>query len=200
MGRPAETSDQTASHLPKGWTTAGAGGRLRHVAGAVRLEPIDEANLESLLSVAAAEAEPSDVMPPVDAPAGWSHARREAFREFHRASFGGLDGPTRTLMFAVCVGGEVVGMVRMARCVTPGVAETGMWLGRSARGQGLGAAALRELLNVAAAAGMHSVVADTTPDNAGAIAVLRNCGAKLRKSGGKVYAEISLDATPPAAG
>ncbi|WP_432901033.1 N-acetyltransferase family protein [Micromonospora matsumotoense] len=168
--------------------------------GAVRLEPVDEANLESLLSVAAAEAEPSDVMPPVDAPAGWSHARREAFREFHRASFGGLDGPTRTLMFVVLVGGEVVGMVRMARCAAPGVAETGMWLGRSARGRGLGAAALRELLNTAAAAGMHSVVADTTPDNVGAITVLRKCGAKLREEGEKVYAELSLDATPPAAG
>lgn len=200
MGRPAETSAQTASHPPKGWTTAGRGGRLRHVAGAVRLEPVDEANLESLLSVAAAEAEPSDVMPPVEAPAGWSHARREAFREFHRASFGGLDGPTRTLMFAVCVGGEVVGMVRMTRRDAPGLVETGMWLGRSARGQGLGAAALRELLNAAAAAGMHSVVAETTPDNLGAVAVLRNCGAKLRNEGQKVYAEISLDATPPVAG
>ncbi len=179
---------------------AGVGGRLRHVAGTVRLEPVDEANLESLLSVAAAEAEPSDVMPPVDAPAGWSLARREAFRDFHRASFGGLNGPTRTLMFAVCAGGEVVGMIRMTRCDAPGVVETGMWLGRSARGQGLGAAALRELLNAAAAAGMHSVVAETTPDNLGAVAVLRTCGAKLREDDHKVYAEISLDATPPAAG
>lgn len=200
MGRPADTSDQTASHRPKGWTTSGAGGRLRHVAGTVRLEPVDEANLESLLSVAAAEAEPADVMPPVDAPAGWSLARREAFRDFHRASFGGLNGPTRTLMFAVCAGGEVVGMIRMTRRDAPGVVETGMWLGRSARGQGLGAAALRELLNAAAAAGMHSVVAETTPDNLGAVAVLRNCGAKLREDDDRVYAEISLDATPPAAG
>ncbi|MFI9641637.1 GNAT family N-acetyltransferase [Micromonospora sp. NPDC051925] len=169
------------------------------MAGAVRLEPVDEENLESLLSVAAAEAEPIDVMPPVEAPAGWSHARREAFRAFHRASFAGLDGPTRTLMFAVYVGDEVVGMVRMTRCDPPGVVETGMWLGRSARGQGLGAMVLRELLNAAAAAGMHSVVADTTPDNVGAISVLRRCGAKLLEDGGKVHAEISLDATPPAA-
>ena len=51
-----------------GWTWAGTAGRLRHVAGAVRLEPVNEENLEPLLSVAAAEAEPDDVMPPVDAP------------------------------------------------------------------------------------------------------------------------------------
>lgn len=172
-------------------------GRLRHVAGDVRLEPVDERNLEPLLSVAAAEAEPSDVMPPVQAPAGWSLARREAFREFHRAHFGGFDGPTGTIMYAILHGGEVAGMIRMARRPEPGTVETGMWLGRSARGQGVGAAALRELLNIAAAHGMHTVVAETTPDNHGALAVLARCGAKLHEDGGTVHAEISLDSTPP---
>lgn len=167
------------------------------MAGAVRLEPVDERNLEPLLSVAAAEAEPEDVMPPVDAPAGWSLARRDAFREFHRASFGGLDGPTRTRMYAILAGGEVVGLVRMTRCDEPGTVETGMWLGRSARGQGLGAVALRELLNAAAAVGMHTVVAQTTGDNAGALSVLRKCGAKLRNDDGKVRAEICLDSALP---
>jgi RimJ/RimL family protein N-acetyltransferase len=181
-----------------GWTWADEAGRLRHVAGAVRLEPVNEGNLESLLSVAAAEAEPGDVMPPVEAPAGWSLARREAFREFHRASFGGLRGPTGSQMYAILVGGEVLGMVRMTRCAEPGSVQTGMWLGRSARGRGVGAAALRELLNVAARAGMRVVVAETTWDNGGAVAVLEKCGAKLREDGGKVYAEICLDSTPPA--
>ncbi|SCG61556.1 Acetyltransferase (GNAT) domain-containing protein [Micromonospora halophytica] len=158
---------------------------------------MDERNLEPLLSVAVAEAEPDDVMPPVEAPAGWSAARREAFREFHRASFAGLDGPTRTLMYAILAGGEVVGMVRMSRCDEPGVVETGMWLGRSARGQGLGVAALRELMDAAAAAGMQAVVADTTRGNVGAVEVLRKCGAKLLVNGERVHAEICLDATPP---
>ncbi|GGM13789.1 GNAT family N-acetyltransferase [Micromonospora yangpuensis] len=167
------------------------------MAGAVRLEPVDERNLEPLLSVAAAEADPEDVMPPVAAPAGWSLARRDAFREFHRASFGGLDGPTRTRMYAILAAGEVVGMVRMARRDEPGTVETGMWLGRSARGQGLGAAALRELLHAAAAAGMHTVVAETTPDNVHALAVLRKLGAKLREDGDRVHAEISLDTPQP---
>lgn len=136
-------------------------------------------------------------MPPVEAPAGWSLARREAFREFHRASFGGLDGPTRTLMYAIVAGGEVVGMVRMTRCGEPGTVETGMWLGRSARGQGLGAAALRELLHAAAAAGMRTVVAETTPDNQGAVSVLRKCGAELREKDGKLRAEMCLDSALP---
>ncbi|MFD2767605.1 GNAT family N-acetyltransferase [Micromonospora eburnea] len=166
--------------------------------GVVRLELVDERNLEPLLSVAAAEAEPEDVMPPVDAPAGWSLARRDAFREFHRASFGGLDGPTRTRMYAIVAGGEVVGVVRMTRRDEPGTVETGMWLGRSARGRGLGAAALRELLNTAAAAGMHTVVAETTPENQGAVSVLRKCGAELREKGGKLYAQMCLDSVLPA--
>ncbi|MFI0792708.1 GNAT family N-acetyltransferase [Micromonospora rubida] len=168
------------------------------MAGVVRLEPVDERNLEPLLSVAVAEAEPDDVMPPVDAPAGWSHARREAFRDYYRTGFAGFDGPTRTRMYAVLVGGEVLGMIRMTRCPAPGTVETGLWLGRSARGQGVGAAALRELLNLAAAAGMRTVVAKTTRRNAGALSVLGRCGAALVEDGDTVCAEISLDATPPA--
>ncbi|MCN0150833.1 GNAT family N-acetyltransferase [Salinispora arenicola] len=168
------------------------------MASDVRLEPVSERNLESLLSVAAAEADPTDVMPPVEAPAGWSHARREAFREFHRASFAGMPGPTRTRMYAVLAAGEVVGVIRMTRCDEPGAVETGLWLGRSARGQGIGSAALRELLNEAAAAGMRRVVAETTPDNRGALSVLASCGAKLREADGQVHAELCLDATPPA--
>ena len=68
-----------------------------------------------------------------------------------------------------------------------------MWLGRSARGQGLGAAALRELLNAAAAAGMRTVVAETTPGNAGAISVLRKCGAQLREDGGEMLEVVGLE-------
>ncbi|QOC90047.1 GNAT family N-acetyltransferase [Micromonospora craniellae] len=160
--------------------------------GTVRLEPVDEKNLESLLSVAAAEAEPAEVMPPVEAPAGWSHARREAFREFHRASFGGIDGPTRTAMYAILAGGEVVGMIRMTRRDTPDTVDVGMWLGQSARGQGIGRAALCELLNLASDAGVRTVVADTTADNHGALYVLERCGAKLHEDGDRVHAEIPL--------
>ncbi|WP_320069168.1 GNAT family N-acetyltransferase [Micromonospora sp. RTGN7] len=168
------------------------------MAGVVKLEPVDERNLEPLLSVAVAEAEPDDVMPPVDAPAGWSHARREAFRVYYRTGFAGFEGPARTRMYAILVGGEVLGMIRMTRCPAPGTVETGLWLGRSARGQGVGVAALRELLNLAAAAGMRTVVAYTTRENVGAVSVLCGCGAVLAENGDTVRAEISLDAIPPA--
>ena len=161
--------------------------------GHVRLEPVDEGNLEALLSVAAAEADPAEVMPPVVAPPGWSEARREAFRAFHRQHYAGLDGPTHTIMYAILVGGDVLGMIRMARRAEPGTVETGMWLGRSARGLGLGATALRALLAEAERIGARRVVAETTVQNEPALSLLRRCGAELRTDGdGAVRAEIRL--------
>lgn len=161
--------------------------------GHVRLVPVDEGNLEALLSVAVAEAEPDEVMPPVTAPPGWSEARREGFRTFHRQHFAGLDGPDRTVMYAILIGGDVLGMIRMARRDEPGTVETGMWLGRSARGLGLAAAALRALLVEAAGVGADRVVAETAAGNQPALAVLRRCGARLTPgSGDAVRAEIAL--------
>jgi RimJ/RimL family protein N-acetyltransferase len=153
---------------------------------------MDEQALEPLLSVAVAEAEPDDVMPPVEAPAGWSHARREAFRAFYRARFGGLSDSTGTLMFAIMVDGEVVGMIRMTHHDAPATMETGMWLGKSARGQGIAAIALRLLLAEAIGAGARLVVAETTADNTPAIAVLRRAGAELERTGDAVRAQIRL--------
>ncbi|MDT5285568.1 MAG: hypothetical protein QOF88_457, partial [Mycobacterium sp.] len=45
-----------------------------------------------------------------------------------------------------------------------------MWLGRSARGQGIGEAALRLLLAQAAHVGTRAVVAETTSQNTAALA------------------------------
>src|SRR3954471_2126061 len=72
-------------------------GILRLVTGHVRLMPVDEQPLEPRLRLAVTETEPDEVMPPVEAPAGWSHERQEAFRRFHRSNYGGLAGgaPTR---------------------------------------------------------------------------------------------------------
>jgi RimJ/RimL family protein N-acetyltransferase len=162
------------------------------MSGNVRLAPVDERNLESLLSVAVAEADPAEVMPPVAAPAGWSHTRREAFRSFHRQHFGGLAGPTGTVVYAIMIGRDVIGMVRLAQRDESGVMETGIWLGRSAREQGIGSAALRALLDEAAALGAKRVVAETTADNGPAIGLLRRCGAELRYYEDEVRAEILL--------
>jgi RimJ/RimL family protein N-acetyltransferase len=179
---------------PNGWTVRRGSGKLRLVAGDVRLTPVDERTLEPLLSVAVAEADPGDVMPPVEAPAGWSQARREAFREFHRASYGGLDGPTRTLMYAIQAGGEVVGMIRITRRDEPDTVETGIWLGRSARGQGIGLAALRALLDEASRVGAQVVVAETTAGSSAAIGVLHQCGALIKRDGDTLRAELHLHA------
>ncbi|GIG85351.1 GNAT family N-acetyltransferase [Plantactinospora endophytica] len=174
----------------------------------VRLTPVDEQNLEPLLSVAVAEAEPDEVMPPVEAPAGWSQARRDAFREFHRANFGGLDGPTGNLMYAIVQDGDVVGMVRLGRRrAEPGTLETGMWLGKSTRGQGIGLIALRLLLAEAVQAGARRVVAETRADNLPALNLLRRCGAVLgddtgdgHGDGTAIRAEIRLGVSEDVAG
>jgi RimJ/RimL family protein N-acetyltransferase len=162
------------------------------VTGQVRLTPVDEQTLEPLLSVAVAETEPAEVMPPVPGPAGWSLARREAFREFHRAHFAGLDGPTRTVMYAIAIGSDVVGMIRMSRSDHPETFETGIWLGDSARGQGIGVAALRALLSEAARAGARSVVANTTTSNAAALGALSRCGAVITRDGNAARAELKV--------
>jgi RimJ/RimL family protein N-acetyltransferase len=166
---------------------------LRVVVGDVRLTPVQEATLEPLLSVAVAEADPDEVMPPVSGPPGWSQARREAFREFYRSNYDGLDGPTRTRMYAIVCDGNVVGMIRMARRDEPDTVETGMWLGQSARGQGIGVAALRLLLAEAARAGVRRVVAETTSSNTPALGVMRRCGAVVRDDGSAVRAEMLLE-------
>lgn len=159
----------------------------------VRLTRVDEKLLDPLLSVAVAEADPGEVMPAVSAPPGWSVERREAFREFHQASFGGLDGPTGNQMYAIVDDTGPLGVIRMARCDEPGTVETGIWLARSARGRGIATTALRLLLAEAARVGARLVVAETTTDNAAALGLLRRCGAVLRAtSGGAVRAEFRL--------
>ena len=144
------------------------------------------------MSLAVAETEPEEVMPPVTAPAGWSLARLKAFREFYRSNFDGLDGPTRTQMYAVICDGDVVGMIRIARRDEPDAMETGMWLGRSARGHGIGGTALRLLLVEAANLGTRRVIAETTSQNTAALAALRRCGAELHDHCTGVRAEIEL--------
>src|SRR4029077_15745826 len=79
-----------------------------------------------------------------------------------------------------------VGMSRMARSDGPDTLETGMWLGRSARGRGIGVRALRLLLDEAARTGARRVVAETTA----AIKVRRRCSAVLVFDGPQVHAEI----------
>lgn len=184
--RAAETktadTPSTTSTTGHGAPDAGAGPVV------TRLAPMTPDLIERLLAVALREADPIEVMPPVPGEAGWTEAAVEGFRAFHRQH---LDGALGTEMFVVRSRGEVVGMIRLAHC-GQGAAETGMWLGRSARGRGLARVALRELLAVAAEQGVRTVYADTTADNLAAQAVLRSCGATLTPRGDKVYAEFTV--------
>jgi RimJ/RimL family protein N-acetyltransferase len=162
----------------------------------IRLTPLDERLLGPLLTVAVGEAAPDEVMPPVEGPPGWSEARREAFCEFYRSHLAGLGGPTRTQMYAIRSNGDVVGMIRMARRDEADTAETGMWLGKSLRGKGIGVAAVQLLLGEAALVGIRRVVAETTAANAAAIGALRRCGAVFTVDGEQVRAEISTSVGP----
>jgi len=160
----------------------------------VRLTPMSDDLLEPLLSAAVAEAEPGEVMPPVPGPAGWTAARRDAFRTFYRSHFGGGQfGPAGTIVYAITIGGDVVGGIRLSRLDTPSVVETGIWLGRSARGRGAGSAALRAVLDEAVRLGAHLVIARTTPANRSAINLLRRCGAIIGVEQGQVHARFWLD-------
>ncbi|WP_211239265.1 GNAT family N-acetyltransferase [Actinokineospora inagensis] len=154
----------------------------------VRLLPLDEATTERLLTVAVHEARPVDVMPVQEATITWTPAAENAFREFHRSHFEGANG---TVMYAVEAEGSLTGMIRMAR-VSQDEAETGMWLGRSARGKGIGTAALRALVAEAAAVGVRTIVADTASGNSAALGALRTCGATLTHHGDDVRAELPI--------
>lgn len=152
----------------------------------IQLRPLDEETLRDLLEVAVADASPEEVMPPFAGPPGWTDERRQAFLDF----FGPM--MAEVPLFAITVDGAIAGFIRMKR-LTEDTAETGIWLGRSWRGKGIGAAALDRLLVEAARAGFAKVVADTTPGNAAALGTLRRAGAQTRAEGDKIYAELATN-------
>jgi RimJ/RimL family protein N-acetyltransferase len=82
-------------------------------------------------------------------------------------------------MYEVVVDDRTVGMIRLTPTAEEGVAETGMWLGTSTRGKGVGADALRAVLDHATNQGWKTVVADTTPDSSPAVRAFVSCGAAL---------------------
>ncbi|MGE3285554.1 MAG: GNAT family N-acetyltransferase [Pseudonocardia sp.] len=143
----------------------------------VTLKPFDEPTLDALVSAALADADPDEVTPPLGA--GWTAQRLGWLREYHLAP-----RPHRET-WAVVAGGAVVGAVRLTPVADPvesptrpdemrnSRVEVGMWLVRSARGRGVGAAALRLALDLAAG---RTVVANTTAANTAAVAALHRLG------------------------
>lgn len=164
----------------------------------VALLDITEAVLERLLAVALADADADEVTPPLGGSPGWNADRVRWFLAYHRAAAAGLDGPVREKTWAVAVGGTPAGAVRLKAISAPGtiagshVLETGIWLGRSLRGWGIGREALRLVTAQAAATGASVLTADTATGNAAARSLLAGLGSTLADDGTRVTARIPL--------
>ncbi|MGW5054152.1 GNAT family N-acetyltransferase [Actinokineospora sp. NPDC004072] len=151
---------------------------------AVELTPLG-ALADQAVAAASAGAAPAEVMP--GRHQDWTPQARADYRAFLDAQ---LADPTTT-SFAVCAADAVVGVIRL-RAIDADTAETGLWLSRDARGRGIGKAAVSALLAVARRRGLRALVADTTPENAAALGVLRACGAAVHPEGSKVQAELAV--------
>jgi RimJ/RimL family protein N-acetyltransferase len=158
----------------------------------VTLRPLDEKVLRDLLDAAVADADPREVMPPLEADpdAGaadaWTPERRSAFLRFHRTR--SLAAEPVEITYAVAVGKAVVGAVRLfplaagERAARP-AAEAGVWLMRSYRGAGVGDAAFRHLLGLARTQGIERLYVHTTAENTAARALIAALGATVVRGG-----------------
>ena len=106
---------------------------------AVALLDVSEALLEQLLELALRDADADEVTPPLGTTPGWNTDRISWFREFHRASAAGLDGPAGQKSWAISCDGQLAGSVRLKRTDTepPGPVDGGTG---AAGGVGAGAA------------------------------------------------------------
>ena len=166
---------------------------------AVTLVDVDDDVLAQLVHVATTGAAADQVTPPLTSRSAWTPERTTWLRDYHRDRRTGLDGPLDEVTWAVVVDGAVVGGARLRWTADPGVADTGLWLSRSARGAGVGRAALRAVLGHATSAGVRSVVAETAAGNVGALAVLRHLGFTVAEpaADGRVRAVIAMVGAPP---
>jgi RimJ/RimL family protein N-acetyltransferase len=112
----------------------------------VELLDVTEEILEKLLDVALTDAAADDVTPTLGATPGWNAERIGWFLNYHRAAAAGLDGPAAQKSWAISCDGRLAGSIRLKRAGTAASAvtalETGLWLGRSFRGRGIGREAL----------------------------------------------------------
>lgn len=143
------------------------------------LVDVDESVLAQLVEAATSDASAGEVTPPLTAGHAWTPQRMTWLYAFHRDRRDSIDGPCREATWAVVEDGRVVGSVRLRRTDTPGVLEAGIWLTRSARGRGVGTAALVSVLDHARSASADAVRADTTVANVSAQGALRALGFEL---------------------
>ncbi|BCW48378.1 GNAT family N-acetyltransferase [Arthrobacter sp. StoSoilB13] len=161
------------------------------VAPRVALADVDEEMLKELLALALVQASADEVTPPLGSTPFWNPERIAWFHTYHRAAAAGLEGPAREKTWAVVADGAVVGSIRLKR-TAPGSAETGIWLGRSFRGQGLGRLALHLVADEARTRGFAVLQASTTPGNKAAQALLSSLGAELIVEAASVEARLAL--------
>lgn len=174
------------------------------LAGGVRLLDVTGHVLEQLLDVVLTDAAPDDVTPPLGETDGWNPERIGWFRDYHRGSAAGLDGPAAQKTRAISSDGRIAGSIRLRRAreisVDGGVLETGLWLGRSFRGRGIGREALNLVCIVASRERAAALHAETTAGNFAAQALVRSAGGELARndasapgySAAPVTARISL--------
>ncbi|MET7305091.1 GNAT family N-acetyltransferase [Embleya sp. NPDC005575] len=143
----------------------------------VRLRRLDEDLLAALLDTAVTDADPAEVMPAVPGPPGWTTDRRAAFLAFHH------EWAATPTTYAILVADRVVGAARLQPAPkTPDDAlETGLWIGRSHRGRGIGHAVVALLRAEAKAQGASRIVASTTEANTAAQRLLTTAGAELHQ-------------------
>ena len=132
--------------------------------------------LEQLVEAATTDASADEVTPPSTVGPAWTPTRIAWLHDFHRDRRTGLDGPAREIIWAITVDQRVVGSVCLQRMERPGLLETGVWLTRSSRGHGVGGSAMAAALGEAGSLGFTAVRAETTVNNAGALAVLEQLG------------------------
>lgn len=159
----------------------------------VTLRRLDECLLQQLLDAAVADADPSEVMPPVAGPAGWTAERRAAFLRFHHSR--SLAAEPMESTFAIAVGGTVVGAARLCPMEEMQHAvEAGVWIGRSHRDSGVGASVLRQLLALARADGFHALSVSTKPENTAAQRLLARFGIELARTDDALVGRVDLSA------
>lgn len=154
----------------------------------ISLRTIDMHWLRRLSATAAAQADPAEVMPPTPGGPEWTSELITAFENFHRRVW---DQPGHRT-FVITRGDEVLGAIRLDDTEIPGELETGLWLARSARNQGVGTAAVGLVLARAAQLGADAVIADTAPDNRAAQVAMERNGATLHRGTDRCRARFPL--------
>lgn len=158
------------------------------------LVDIDDEVLALLVRAAIDGADPDEVTPPLTPGTAWTPERIAWLHDFHRDRRAGLDGTAAEATWAVVLDGDVVGSVRLRRTADPAALEVGAWLIRDVRRRGFGRTIMAGVVAQAEALGAIKLQADTTTDNAAALAVLRGLGFTLTQDSrsDEIHAELLL--------